>query len=99
MRQHLDDAMTHLEALNAHASRSDVSDEIVVDACALRLSAAIDAVSQVPATIRAAHIDDAEWRAIRGMRNRIAHADAIVDPAVVRQSIAEDVSSHILRFV
>lgn len=92
VREHLGDALTHIDALTGHASRSDIDAEIVVDACALRLSAAIDAVSQVPNDLRSSHIDEPEWRTIRGMRNRIAHAYAIVDPAVVRQTIADDVA-------
>lgn len=69
--QHLVEALEHLAILRQHVERHGIDDDDVVDACALRLSAAIEAVGRLPVSMVHEHLDDTEWRAIKGMRNRM----------------------------
>lgn len=46
------DALDHVEILKRHLDRGGIADEIVADAVSLRLSAAIEAVSETTAEFR-----------------------------------------------
>jgi uncharacterized protein with HEPN domain len=88
----LADAAQHLQVLKQHLSITGVDDQLVLDAAALRLSAAIESISNVSDTLRSKGIPEHEWRAIRGMRNRIAHAYGFMDPAALRKTLRADVA-------
>jgi uncharacterized protein with HEPN domain len=89
---HLDDALTHLQVLHEHLMLTEAHDQVVLDAAALRLSASIECVGQISEALRTTVIDERTWRAVRGMRNRIAQAYAFVDPAVLRSTLQSDVA-------
>ena len=91
-RARLQDAAEHLVVMHQHLAETGADDQLVIDAAALRLSAAIDSVASVPDTLRQKVITDDSWRAIKGMRNRIAHAYAFFDPAVLRSTLDRDVT-------
>jgi uncharacterized protein with HEPN domain len=89
---HLDDALTHLRVLHEHLMLTEAHDQVVLDAAALRLSASMECVGQVSDKLRTTVIDERTSRAVRGMRHRIAHAYAFVDPAVLRSTLKGDVA-------
>lgn len=91
-RELLVDAARHREVLRQHLDRNDVDDQLVLDAAALRLSAAIDRVASIAESLRRRTISDQQWRAIRGMRNRMAHAYGFMDPAVLWSTLVADVA-------
>ena len=75
----LSTALFHLDDVERYAER-DLSDEAVLDAIALRLAAMVDALSQLPAEVLDTMFG-ATWKAMRGMRNRIAHGYHAIYPA------------------
>ncbi|RFA10023.1 hypothetical protein B7R54_13020 [Subtercola boreus] len=90
-RECLQDALDHLTVLQAHLAESDRDDQMVMDAAALRLSAAIDSVALVSEETRKGAIDGSSWRLIKSMRNRIVHAYGFMDPAVLRATFDDDI--------
>jgi uncharacterized protein with HEPN domain len=90
-RKWLTDARHHLEILHEHLSANSLDDQLVLDAAALRLTAAIDSVSRIPGEVRSGVIPESRWRAIKGMRNWIAHAYGFIDPSVLRRTLNYDV--------
>jgi uncharacterized protein with HEPN domain len=90
--EHLQDALAHLDVLRLHLGAADHDDQLVLDAAALRLSAAIESVALVSEERRRDVIDDRSWRTIKSMRNRIAHAYGFMDPAVLRTTFDRDVA-------
>lgn len=85
----LDEALLHLDYLQRYAEH-DLEDSLVLDAIALRLSATIDALNRLPEAIK----DDlfgATWPLMCGMRNRIAHGYALIDSAMVRVTVEEEI--------
>ncbi|HJD51541.1 MAG TPA: DUF86 domain-containing protein [Candidatus Rothia avistercoris] len=85
----LDESLLHLDYVQRYAER-DLEDSLVLDAIALRLSAAIDALNRLPGAIK----DDlfgATWPLMYGMRNRIAHGYALIDSAMVQVTVAEEI--------
>ncbi|HMQ64708.1 MAG TPA: DUF86 domain-containing protein [Arachnia sp.] len=90
-RETLNTALLHLEFVDRYVDR-DLSDQVVLDAIALRLSAMIDALSQLPEpTVES--LFGATWRAMRGMRNRIAHGYHTVDPVVLQLTVTTEMSA------
>lgn len=90
----LRDALAHLHVLKTHLAESERDDQLVLDAAALRLSAAIECVALVSDERRLSRIDERSWRTIKSMRNRIAHAYEFVDPAVLRTTLDVDVAGY-----
>ncbi|HEU4808775.1 MAG TPA: HepT-like ribonuclease domain-containing protein [Homoserinimonas sp.] len=90
-RQELLEAVRHLEVVRGHLAQSTADDQLVLDAAALRLSAAIDSVSRVPDELRRQVLEDSAWRAIEGMRNRLVDAYSFIDAAVMRTALARDI--------
>lgn len=88
----LADALGHLDVLKLHLASNGRDDQLVLDAAALRLSAAIECVALVSEERRTGVIDERSWRTIKSMRNRIAHAYEFMDPAVLRATFDSDVA-------
>ncbi|MBA3309853.1 MAG: DUF86 domain-containing protein [Nocardioidaceae bacterium] len=89
-QDHLHDALDHLEILARHMAAGDLDDQTVSDAVCLRLGAAIESVSKVPADVREPVLGD-RWRAIWATRNRIAHLYVLVDRQIIEQTVDQDV--------
>jgi uncharacterized protein with HEPN domain len=83
--------MAHLQILKRHAE-----EDLDVDAVCMRLSAGIEALAALDATTRE-EIFGGMWPLMWGMRNRIAHGDLLVDAAIVRQTVMQDVPSIMSR--
>ncbi len=94
----INEATQHLTRLSGYVERSDLSDDIVFDAVCMRLSAAIDALSRIEETRRIALFGD-NWRAMWGLRNRIAHGYVTVDRASVEATVRTDVPELIATLV
>ncbi|MGB3909911.1 MAG: HepT-like ribonuclease domain-containing protein [Pseudolysinimonas sp.] len=91
-RDWIADAASHLEIVAAHL-QATADSQLVLDAAALRLSAAIDSVAHVSEPLRASVIPDPLWRRIKGTRNRIAHEYGFVDRDVLRTILEKDVAA------
>jgi uncharacterized protein with HEPN domain len=91
-RDWIEDAASHLDILENHL-RSSADSGLVLDAAAMRLSAAIDSVAQVTDSVRSGVIPDSQWRRIKGTRNRIAHEYGFVDRDVLRAILQKDVAA------
>ncbi len=83
------DALDHIAVLKRHLDRGDLTDETVVDAVNLRLSAAIEAVSETSPEFRARVFGD-EWKIIWATRNRIAHGYVFVDMNIISRTVEQD---------
>lgn len=82
------DALLHLDFIERY-SQMNLSESVVIDAIALRLAAMIDSLSTVsPATIE--EMFGAEWRAMKGLRNRIAHGYHTVDADVLHITVRDE---------
>ena len=86
----IDDTLGHLAALRRHLDRADMNDETVVDAVALRLSAAIETISATSDNFRERVFGD-DWKNMWSTRNRIAHGYAYIDLRVIRATVEHDV--------
>lgn len=84
----LEEALHHFELAEEYAAR-DLTEQIVVDAASMRLSAGIDTLSRLDDATRQRLFGPA-WRAMRGMRNRIAHGYMLVDGGLVRDTLELD---------
>jgi len=84
----LRDALAHFEVMGRYAAQ-DTSDQLVIDAICMRLSAGLDVLADLDADIRA-ELFAGQWSLMWGMRNRIAHGYLLVDPAIVRQTLDHD---------
>lgn len=84
----LRDALDHFEIMSRYATQ-DTSDQLVIDAICMRLSAGLDVLAGLDADIRD-ELFAGKWSLMWGMRNRIAHGYLLVDPAIVRQTIDHD---------
>lgn len=81
-------ALLHLDYVERYAAR-DLTDEAIVDAIALRLAAMVDALTGLHSDVLDAMFGPT-WKAMRGMRNRIAHGYQSVDAAVIRLTATEE---------
>ena len=79
----------------AHAE-ADVGLQVVTDAVALRLAAAVDVLTNLDAAMRD-RVADGAWEQMRGMRNRIARGYASVSPAIVRATVDSELEPLIQR--
>ncbi|WP_314458138.1 HepT-like ribonuclease domain-containing protein [uncultured Actinomyces sp.] len=79
------EALEHFDIAISHSER-DLSDQIVIDAIAMRLSAGVEALGALDPDIRA-HLLGSQWPKMRGMRNCIAHDYGFIDDAIVRQTV------------
>ena len=84
----LRDALAHLMMTQDYATR-DLDDQLVIDAICMRLSAGIETLAALDASDRDALFGDT-WP-LWGMRNRIAHGYLLVDSAIIRETLDEDI--------
>lgn len=85
----LREALAHLTPLRGYA-QGDLQDQLVLDAICMRLSASIEASARLgPHDLDRLFGD--EWSEMWGMRNRIAHGYLLVNTAIVRQTVDDDV--------
>jgi uncharacterized protein with HEPN domain len=85
----LRDAMAHFELMQDYAQR-DLSEQLVVDAVCLRLSAGIEALAGLDAE-RREDLFGHSWPLMWGMRNRIAHGYLLVAADIVRRTLEVDI--------
>lgn len=85
----LRDALAHLTMTQDYATR-DLDDQLVIDAICMRLSAGLETLATLNASDRQALFGDT-WPLMWGMRNRIAHGYLLVDSAIIRQTLHEDI--------
>lgn len=88
-RETIAEALAHLSLVERYAS-GDLEDQLVIDALCMRLSAGIEVLARLDAVTRANMFGD-DWPLMWGMRNRIAHGYLLVEPDIVRQTVAIDV--------
>jgi uncharacterized protein with HEPN domain len=88
--QLIHEALEHLALLRRHVERGDLSDETVADAVSLRLSAAIETLSQTTDPFRE-RVFGPDWRAMWATRNRIAHGYIRIDLEMIRSTVERDV--------
>ena len=79
------EALEHFDVAISHSER-DLSDQIVIDAIAMRLLAGVEALGALDPDTRA-RILGGQWPKMRGMRNRLAHDYGFIDEAIVRQTV------------
>lgn len=84
----LDEALLHFSFATQYASQ-DLNNSMVIDAIALRLSAAIDALNRLPEDHKTKLFGDT-WKLMYGMRNRIAHGYAVIDAEVIRLTVHDE---------
>jgi uncharacterized protein with HEPN domain len=82
------ETLEHLAALHRHIKRGDVADE--TDAVSLRLSAAIETLSQTSDPFRE-RVFGSDWRAMWATRNRIAHGYIHIDLELIRTTVERDI--------
>ena len=85
----LGDALTHLTMTRESAAR-DLNDQLVIDAICMRLSAGIEALATLSVSDRQDLFGET-WPLMWGMRNRIAHGYLLVDSAIIRQTLRDDI--------
>ena len=78
----LREARTHFELMSRHA-QGDLTDQLVIDAICMRLSAGIEALGRLDSARRDQLFGDA-WPIMWGMRTRIAHGYLLVGADTVR---------------
>jgi uncharacterized protein with HEPN domain len=89
-RDNIEEALEHLEVLNSHIQRGNLSDSLILDAVCMRLFAAIEALSRLPED-RRQQLFGAEWNAMRSTRNRLAHAYLETSLAIITAPVERDV--------
>lgn len=83
-------ALEHLQILAEHLTGRSLDDRLVLDAVCLRLSAAIEELSRLPADRRTILFGD-DWHAMWAVRNRIAHAYLRIDAGLLRRVVDDRV--------
>ena len=91
----LRDALAHFRTMQAHAQH-DLGDQLVIDAVCMRLSAGIESLATLDPAVRD-RLFGTDWPLMWGMRNRIAHGYLLVDSAIIRQTLSDDIPSIIER--
>lgn len=95
-REILTTALFHLDKVEQQAAHG-LTEELVIDACALRLIALLDSLSGLPHTSLTALFPE-NWALMRGMRNRLVHGYATVDTSVIEVTIREELP-HLRRVI
>lgn len=85
---YLNDALYHIAKIEAYMTR-ETFDDALLDAISHRLEAMIDCLSKLGAD-ECEKLFGAEWRFMKGMRNRIAHAYLEIDHDVVITTVKEE---------
>jgi uncharacterized protein with HEPN domain len=85
----LDDATEHLRVMRSHLERHDLPDATIADAATMRLSAALEALSHLPAAWRT-EVFGETWKQMWATRNVIAHGYVDVDHEVIAETVRRD---------
>lgn len=96
-RDLLRDALHHVAVLREHLNRTDLSDDTVADAVAMRLAAMIEALARTSDDLRERTFGD-QWPLMWATRNRIAHGYVHVDMSIIQQTVdldLPDIELHI----
>lgn len=88
--ENVEEALLHLDKLNSHLLRGDVTDPLILDAVNMRLFAAIEALSRLPEELRQ-DLFGKEWHAMRSTRNRIAHSYLQTRQDIIAATVERDV--------
>ena len=91
----LQEALTHFDLMLHHA-QSDVTDQLVIDAVCMRLSAGLEVLDRLDPVVRDGMFGD-NWPLMWGMRNRIAHGYLLVEPRVIRSTLDSDIPAIIVQ--
>lgn len=91
----LRDALAHFETMLAYAEH-DLGDQLVIDAVCMRLAAGIEALATLEPNVRG-RLFGSDWPLMWGMRNRIAHGYLLVNAAIVRQTLTQDIPGIMAR--
>ena len=89
----LHEALTHFDLMLHHAE-GDVTDQLVIDAVCMRLSAGLEVLNRLAPDVRDGMFGDS-WLLMWGMRNRIAHGYLLVDPGIIRSTLDTDIPAII----
>ncbi|MDO5617883.1 HepT-like ribonuclease domain-containing protein [Kocuria sp.] len=88
-RELIIEAQAHLDKIVLYA-QEDVEQDVVIDAIALRLAAAIDSLSRIPPH-QLQELFGPDWQAMKAVRNRIAHGYLTVSPGVLRATLDTEI--------
>lgn len=91
----LRETQAHFALMLEHAT-GDLTDQLVIDAVCMRLSAGIESLSGLDEATRDRLFGEA-WPLMWGMRNRIAHGYLLVDAGIVRRTLAHDIPPILAR--
>lgn len=90
----IEEAVHHLQYVVTYLDEPDT--QVTTDAMSMRLSAGLEAMSGLPIDLRD-RVTAGEWKAMWGMRNRLAHGYALADGGFIRATAARDVPALIER--
>lgn len=90
----LQEALTHFDLMLHHA-QGELTDQLVIDAVCMRLSAGLDVLNRLDPDVRDGMFGD-NWPLMWGMRNRIAHGYLLVEPRVIRSTLDTDIPAIIV---
>ncbi|RLP06435.1 HepT-like ribonuclease domain-containing protein [Propionibacterium australiense] len=79
------EALEHFDHAVEYSKR-DLSDQLTLDAIAMRLSAGIDSLMHVEDGVLTSILGD-QWPKMRGMRNRMAHGYAFVNSVIIVETV------------
>ena len=96
LQQATTDACNFVEGLDKNDFLEDRRTQQAVIMSLIIIGEAATKVMDGYAEFAQAH-PDVPWRSMRGMRNRIAHGYLLVDTAIVRQTLAQDIPKIIDR--
>jgi uncharacterized protein with HEPN domain len=80
------DALDHIEILKSHLEHGGLEQILVADAVNMRLSAAIESLSQTTTGFREKYFAE-EWQLMKATRNRISHGYSFVDQSIIQLTI------------
>lgn len=87
-RERLHDALLHFDIAVEYSAEQPL-DQKAIDAICMRIAAGIDALNGISLELRDDMFGES-WLAMRGMRNRIAHAYALVEESVIVATVRTD---------
>lgn len=90
----LQEALTHFDLMLHHA-QGELTDQLVIDAVCMRLSAGLDVLNRLDPDVRDGMFGD-NCPLMWGMRNRIAHGYLLVEPRVIRSTLDTDIPAIIV---
>ncbi len=84
----IDEALFHLIYVEKYA-QENLNDSVYLDAISMRLSAAINTLNRLPDSLKK-ELFGKNWHYMRGMRNRVAHGYAVIDPDTIRATVVQE---------